>query len=264
MNKMRTPALALATACTLAGCATGPNRTPGDPLEPMNRVIFNVNDTIDRTIAVPVAKGYQKVTPQPVRTAITNFFSNLGDIGNFANDVLQLKVTDATEDLMRVAFNTTFGIGGLIDWATPAGLPKHHQDFGLTLGYWGIPSGPYLVLPLFGPSSFRDGIGRVGDIYLSPMTYLDSEYRYPLFFVQFVSARADLLGATNLLEAAALDKYSFVRDAYVQQRKALLQKPSAAPALPNYGDEDETTAPAAPEGTKAPAAPNPASAPGGQ
>ena len=156
MDKIRTPALALACASLLAGCATGPNRKPGDPLEPMNRAIFKFNDSVDQAIAVPVAKGYQKVTPKPMRTAISNFFSNLGDLGNVANNLLQLKITDATEDLMRFAFNTTFGIGGLIDWATPAGLPKHDQDFGLTLGHYGVPAGPYLVLPLLGPSSVRD------------------------------------------------------------------------------------------------------------
>jgi phospholipid-binding lipoprotein MlaA len=268
MKKMRITAPALVAAAMLGGCATGPNRTPGDPLEPMNRAIFTVNDKIDTYIAQPVAKGYQKVTPQPLRTAVTNFFANLGDVGNFANDLLQLKITDATEDLMRIAINTSLGLGGLLDWATPAGLPKHHQDFGLTLGYWGVPSGPYLVLPLFGPSSFRDGTGRLADIYLSPITYLDPAWRNPLILAQFISARADLLGATNLLEAAALDKYSFVRDAYVQQRKSLLQKASAPPALPNYGDENEPEAPAvtpgvAPGVTPAvPAAPAGASSPG--
>ncbi|QCP52232.1 VacJ family lipoprotein [Trinickia violacea] len=275
MNKLRNTSLALTAAGALSGCATGPNATPGDPLEPMNRVIFNVNDTVDRTIAQPVARGYLKVTPQPIRTAVSNFFSNLGDVGNFANNLLQLKITDATEDLMRLTFNTVFGLGGLIDWATPAGLPKHHQDFGLTLGHWGVPSGPYLVLPLFGPSSFRDGVGRAADIYVNPLSFssLDAEERVPLYVLQFVSARADLLGATNLLEAAALDKYSFVRDAYVQQRKALLnQGGTKPPALPNYGDEGEAAAPAEASGAAAPAAPAapagggnaPASAPSGQ
>src|SRR6185312_15858653 len=131
MDNLRTLAAALAAAALLAGCASPDQRTAGDPLEPMNRAIFKVNDTIDRTIAVPIAKGYQKVTPHPLRTAISNFFSNLGDLNNFANALLQLKITDATEDLMRFAMNTTFGLGGLIDFATQARLPKHHQDFGL-------------------------------------------------------------------------------------------------------------------------------------
>jgi phospholipid-binding lipoprotein MlaA len=253
MDNLRTLAAALAAAALLAGCASPDQRTAGDPLEPMNRAIFKVNDTVDRTIAVPIAKGYQKVTPHPLRTAISNFFSNLGDLNNFANNLLQLKITDATEDLMRFAMNTTFGIGGLIDFATPARLPKHHQDFGLTLGRWGVPSGPYLVLPVFGPSSFRDGVGLAVDTRFSPMIYAPDEARWPLFTVEFVSARSDMLGATNILEQAALDKYSFVRDAYTQQRRAALgADTSTPPALPNYGDEDDASeTPAAPNGASA-------------
>jgi phospholipid-binding lipoprotein MlaA len=248
MDKIRTTALALACASVLAGCATGPNRKPGDPLEPMNRAVFKFNDTVDRTIAVPVAKGYQKVTPKPMRTAISNFFSNLGDLGNLANNLLQLKITDATEDLMRFAFNSTFGMGGLIDFATPAGLPKHHQDFGLTLGRWGVPAGPYLVLPIFGPSSFRDSVGLAVDVRFNPLNYIEPAVRNPMYAVQFVSVRSDLLGATDLLQQAALDKYSFVRDAYTQQRRARLGgSGAAAPALPNYDDQEDSGA-AAPAG----------------
>jgi phospholipid-binding lipoprotein MlaA len=237
--KMRTTALALLVAGVATGCATGPDRKPGDPLEPMNRQIFKFNDAIDRAVAQPVARGYQKVTPQPLRQAISNFFSNLGDLGNAANNILQLKITDATEDIMRFVMNSTFGIGGLIDFATPAGLPKHHEDFGLTLGRWGVPSGPYLVLPLFGPSSIRDSTGYVVDFRFNLIHYTKPAVRNPLYIAQFISARSDLLGASDLLQAAALDKYSFVRDAYTQQRASLLRgsSPNAAP-LPNYGDPD--------------------------
>ncbi len=249
MDNLRTLTALLPAAALLAGCASPSTRTPGDPLEPMNRVVFKVNDTIDQHIAVPIAKGYQKITPHPLRTAISNFFSNLGDLNNFANELLQLKITDATEDLIRFAMNTTFGIGGLIDFATPARLPKHHQDFGLTLGRWGIPSGPYLVLPIFGPSSFRDGVGLAVDTRFSPMIYAPVDAKRPLYALQFVSARSDMLGATNILQQAALDKYSFVRDAYTQQRQAALGADSATPpALPNYGDEDDGTTPAAAAG----------------
>jgi phospholipid-binding lipoprotein MlaA len=237
--KMRTTALALLVAGVATGCATGPDRKPGDPLEPVNRQIFKFNDAIDRAVAQPVARGYQKVTPQPVRQAISNFFSNLGDLGNAANNLLQLKITDATEDIMRFAMNTTFGIGGLLDFATPAGLPKHHEDFGLTLGRWGVPSGPYLVLPLFGPSSIRDSTGYVVDFRFNLIHYMEPAVRNPMYIAQFISARSDLLGASDLLQAAALDKYSFVRDAYTQQRASMLRgsNPNAAP-LPNYGDPD--------------------------
>ncbi|CAG4902023.1 MlaA family lipoprotein [Paraburkholderia gardini] len=244
--KMQTSALALVVACVASGCATGPDRKPGDPLEPMNRAVFKFNDSLDTYVAQPIAKGYQKVTPGPLRTAISNFFSNLGDLGNAANNLMQLHITDATEDVMRFAFNSTFGIFGLLDWATPAGLPKHHQDFGLTLGRWGVPSGPYLVLPLFGPSSFRDSVGFAVDFRFNPLNYAEPAVRNPMYGLQFVSKRADLLGATDLLSQAALDKYSFVRDAYTQQRISLLRAAGAVgtspAALPDYGEPDDSSA----------------------
>ncbi|MEM5317353.1 VacJ family lipoprotein [Paraburkholderia sp. JHI869] len=221
-----------------SGCATGPDRKPGDPFEPANRAIFTFNDKLDTYVAQPVAKGYQKVTPQPLRQAITNFFSNIGDVDNLANNLLQLKITDAVEDLMRIAMNTTFGLGGLIDFATAAGLPKHHQDFGLTMGHYGLPAGPYLVLPLFGPSSVRDGIGMAVDVKFNVINYFEPAVRNPMYLAQFISARADLLGATDLLKQAALDPYSFVRDAYRQQRESLIRggrSGNNAP-LPNYGE----------------------------
>ncbi|KVN03831.1 VacJ family lipoprotein [Burkholderia diffusa] len=235
MNKVRIIAATVAASAVLSGCATGPNRNPNDPLEPMNRAMYKFNDTVDTNIAVPIAKGYQKITPTPMRTAISNFFSNLGDLGNMANNLLQLRITDATQDLMRVAMNSVFGVGGLIDIATPAGLPKHHQDFGLTMARWGVPSGPYLVLPVFGPSTIRDGVGRAVDVRFNLLNYIEPAARNPMYIAQFISARSDLLGATDLLKQAALDPYSFVRDAYLQQRKSLTyhgQSASAAP--PNY------------------------------
>ncbi|QGZ57858.1 MlaA family lipoprotein [Paraburkholderia acidiphila] len=243
--KKKQAALTMAAAglalLVTSGCATGPDRKPGDPFEPANRAIFTFNDKLDTYIAQPVAKGYQKVTPQPLRQAITNFFSNIGDVDNFANNVLQLKITDAVEDLMRIAMNTTFGLGGLIDFATAAGLPKHHQDFGLTMGHYGMPAGPYLVLPLFGPSSVRDGIGMAVDVKFNVINYFEPAVRNPMYLAQFISARADLLGATDLLKQAALDPYSFVRDAYRQQRESLIRGGRAgnnAP-LPNYGEPGE-------------------------
>ncbi|CAE6966195.1 VacJ family lipoprotein [Paraburkholderia domus] len=253
--KMRTTVLALAATSLIAGCATGPDRKPGDPFEPANRAIFSFNDGVDRFIAVPVAKGYQKVTPQPLRTAVSNFFSNLGDLTNAANNLLQLKITDATEDLVRFAFNSTFGLGGLLDWATPAGLPKHNQDFGLTLGHWGVPSGPYLVLPLFGPSTVRDSMGLIVDVKFNPLNYIEPAVRNPLYVLQFVSVRSDLLGASDLLQQAALDKYSFVRDAYTQQRKARLRGTGEnAVPLPNYEDQDDSGAAAPAKGASGAAA----------
>lgn len=235
----------LAGSVLLSACATGPDRKPGDPMEPMNRAIYSFNSRIDTAIAQPVARGYQKVTPSPLRQAISNFFSNFGDIDTLANDVLQLKFTAAAEDLMRIAINTTFGVGGLFDVATEARLPRHHQDFGLTMGRWGVPPGPYLVLPLFGPSSLRDAIGRGVDVKFNVLGSVTPAIRNPLYGVQFVSTRSDMLGATDLLSQAALDPYSFVRDAYVQQRQAAVQEDStpnnaAPPSLPDYGDPGDT------------------------
>jgi phospholipid-binding lipoprotein MlaA len=235
--------LALAGLVTLAGCATGPDRKPNDPLEPMNREIFKFNDAADKYVARPVATAYTKVTPAPLRTAISNFFSNIGDIGNFVNDLLQLKGVDATEDLLRFTFNSTFGIGGLIDWASPAGLPKHSQDFGLTLGHYGVPAGPYLVLPLLGPSSVRDATNWAVAYPLNPFTYTSVEVSLPIFLLNFTSERADLLGATDILSQAALDKYAFVRDAYTQRRQYLLTGAANA-TLPNYGDNPGAATPA--------------------
>lgn len=247
MNKVRIIAATVAASAMLTGCATGPNRNPNDPLEPMNRTMYKINDAVDSNIAVPIAKGYQKITPTPVRTAISNFFSNLGDLGNMANNLLQLRITDATQDLMRVAMNSLFGVAGLIDIATPAGLPKHHQDFGLTLARWGVPSGPYLVLPVFGPSTVRDGVGRAVDVRFNLLNYIEPAARNPMYIAQFISARSDLLGATDLLKQAALDPYSFVRDAYLQQRKSLTYRSqSSSTALPNYSEPGESgAAPAA-------------------
>jgi phospholipid-binding lipoprotein MlaA len=196
----------LAVASLLGGCATAAHRSAGDPLEPMNRTIYAVNGKIDTYVAKPVASTYQKIAPAPVRTGVNNFFANLKDINNFANDALQLKPRDSSEDVLRFALNSTFGLAGLIDWATPAGIPKHHQDFGLTLAHYGVPSGPYLVVPLFGPSDMRD----VTDLAAS--------------------------STTDLLSQAALDEYSFTRTLYLGRRQALISGHSAGETPPRYSD----------------------------
>ncbi|SDP16103.1 phospholipid-binding lipoprotein MlaA [Ralstonia sp. 25mfcol4.1] len=246
-------ALAAASLTLLAtGCATGPNANPADPLEPMNRVVFTVNDKADTYVAQPLAKGYKAVTPEPARLAVTNFFNNFSDVGNFANNVLQGRPVEAVETMMRVAVNTVLGIGGLIDVATAAGMPRHSTDFGLTLGTWGVPAGPYLVLPLFGPSSIRDGVGVAGSIFLDPAHYFDTAWRYSMFGINVVNTRTNMLGATDLLSQAALDKYAFVRDAYTQRRQYLLT--GGGDTLPTY-DEDEESSPSAPGGKAAPKTP---------
>lgn len=228
--------LALAALAALVGCATGPGSSPADPLEPLNRVTWRVNDSIDRNLAQPVARGYTRVVPQTVRTGVGNFFANLGDVPVMLNDFAQLRIMDGMSDLMRVALNTTFGVLGLFDVATAAGIPKHDRDFGLTLAHYGVPSGPYLVLPLFGPSTFRDAGGLGVDQYASPVTYARPDVRNTLWGVNFIDRRAHYLNSSKLLEAAALDQYLFVRDAWLAQRKAQVEE-GKPQALPDYDAE---------------------------
>ncbi|MDR6423302.1 phospholipid-binding lipoprotein MlaA [Paraburkholderia phenoliruptrix] len=225
-------------AAALVGCTTVQTPTKGDPLEGLNRTIFTVNDKLDQYALKPVAKGYVFITPQPVRDSVTNFFSNIGDVYIAANNLLQLKITDGVEDIMRIVINTVFGVGGLFDVATLAKLPKHDNDLGLTLGHYGVPAGPYLVLPLFGPSTLRDAVGSIGNYYVNPLSYIDPPgLSWALYGLNIVNTRANLLNASDVLEGAALDKYSFVRNAYLQRRQYLLSDGKQAQALPNYGDE---------------------------
>ncbi|SOE62214.1 ABC-type transporter Mla maintaining outer membrane lipid asymmetry, lipoprotein component MlaA [Burkholderia sp. OK233] len=225
-------------AATLAGCSTVQTPTKGDPLEGLNRTIFTVNDKLDQYALKPVAKGYVWATPQPVRDSVTNFFSNIGDVYIAANNLLQLKITDGVEDIMRIVINTTFGVGGLFDVATLAKLPKHDNDLGLTLGHYGVPAGPYLVLPLFGPSTVRDAVGSIGNYYVNPLSYINPPgLTWALYGVNVINTRANLLNASDVLEGAALDKYSFVRNAYLQRRQYLLSDGKQSQSLPNYGDE---------------------------
>lgn len=217
------PLGAAVVVAVLSACATGPNANPRDPLEPMNREIHRINEDLDTGIIKPVAQLYADYMPSPVRTAVGNVFSNFSDMYSAVNNLLQAKPGRAAEDTMRVAINSVFGLGGLIDIATPAGLPKYKEDFGQTLGYWGLPSGPYVVLPLLGPSSARDTAGMLVDLQLEPIAYLDSAaLQYSLAGLFVVDKRSRLLGATSLLEAAALDKYSFLRDSYLQRREYLV------------------------------------------
>jgi phospholipid-binding lipoprotein MlaA len=242
----------LLLSALLCGCATGPQANRNDPLEPFNRTVFRANDKLDEYVATPLAKGYRAITPSPLRTGVTNFFANLGDVGNTVNNLLQGKGGDALGSFARLTMNTVFGLGGLLDIATSAGLPRHSQDFGLTLGTWGIPSGPFLVLPLFGPSSFRDGAGLAVNFQLDPVTYAKPAVRNWLFFVNFVNTRTNLLAASDLLEEAALDRYSFVRDAYIQQRRNRILEGKGPQKLPEYEDDPGNTKPPPSEGTDKP------------
>lgn len=251
-TRARNVTLAMAAAAALAGCASVETPTPGDPLESFNRSMFKVNDTLDQYALKPVAKGYQRVVPDPVRNSVTNFFSNIGDVYIAANELLQLKIADGVGDIMRVTINTVFGVGGLFDVATLAKLPKHAADFGVTLGHYGVPSGPYLVLPLLGPSTVRDATGLVVDYYGNLLTYVEpSSVSWALYGLNLVNTRANLLTTVDVLSGAALDKYSFVRNAYLQRRRFLIsggQGDSGQP-LPNYDDgagPDDSNAPATP------------------
>jgi phospholipid-binding lipoprotein MlaA len=264
MTSFRTSAVLAAGAMALAGCATVTNPNPADPIEGFNRSMYTFNDKLDKTVMVPVAKGYRFVVPEPARDMVTNFFSNVGDVYNFANNLLQLEVTAAVQDLMRLTINTVFGVGGLIDFASPAGLPKHSQDFGVTLGKWGLPDGPYLVLPLLGPSTVRDTVGMAGNMFIDPTSYIKPDWvSYSLYGVRLVNTRANLLDASNLLDAAALDPYSFMRDAYLARRKYLINGgASNSSALPNYEEEGAAGAAAAGAGAGAGGQPMPAGSAG--
>jgi phospholipid-binding lipoprotein MlaA len=215
-------AAAAVTFTVLGGCATT-GGDPRDPFEPMNRAVYQFNDEFDKAIAKPVAEAYRAFVPDVVRTGVGNFFSNVNDVLIALNNALQGKVPDAINDLGRVAVNTTLGVLGFRDVATELGVPKNNEDFGQTLGRWGLRDGPYIVLPILGPSSVRDTFGWAGDFYTNPLTYVDpASTRNAVTGLRFVTVRADLLEASNILDTAALDPYEFVRDAYLQRRRNLV------------------------------------------
>ncbi|MFP5390254.1 MAG: VacJ family lipoprotein [Gammaproteobacteria bacterium] len=206
-----------AAALSLAGCAS---TNPQDPFEKFNRGVFAFNDAVDQHALKPVATGYKKVVPGFVQTGVNNFFSNLADVWTSANNLMQGKGEAGMSDFARVIINTSFGIGGIFDVASEAGIPKHQEDFGQTLGYWGVPSGPYLMLPLLGPSTVRDTAGLPLDIAADPWVYVDPVHTRNLGTVtRVVDERAALLDASNLMEEAALDRYEFIRDGFLQRRQ---------------------------------------------
>ncbi len=206
----------------LGGCATVDEayRDPRDPWEGFNRTMYNFNDGLDKVILKPLAKGYKAITPVPVDNGISNFFSNINDVVSAVNNLLQFKLTRAASDVSRVLVNSTVGLLGFVDVASNLNMPKYGEDFGQTLGTWGMGPGPYIVLPLFGPSSGRDGIGLVVDWYTDPLNYLNpDDHRLILKGLRLIDKRADLLGASKVLEQAALDPYEFTRDAFLQKRQ---------------------------------------------
>ncbi|OUD12652.1 ABC transporter [Thioflexithrix psekupsensis] len=212
---------------SLSGCAS--LSTSPDPLEPLNRRIFGFNQAVDEVILKPLAVTYQELTPEPVNQGITNFFSNLSELSVIANDLLQFKLKQAASDSGRFVINTTLGLLGFLDLATHFGYPKNYEDFGQTLGYWGVGSGPYLVLPLLGPSSIRDTAGRGVDGFFDPRSYVagndDVVLRWHVITngIYAVDQRASLLEIEKVMKTAALDPYTYMRDAYLQRREYLVK-----------------------------------------
>jgi phospholipid-binding lipoprotein MlaA len=219
MTIRHTLALAVGAAVLLSGCATSAN--PKDPFEKFNRAMFSFNDAVDRTALKPAATVYKEYTPGFVQTGVNNFFGNLSDFWSSLNNIAQLKAQDGINDFTRFAVNSTLGLAGVLDIATPAGLRKHNEDLGQTLGFWGVPSGPYLMLPILGPSTVRDTVALPGDFWGDAWTHVnDIPWRNSGIVVRAVDQRASVLDASNLLEDAALDRYEFIRDGYLQRRSS--------------------------------------------
>ena len=215
----------LAVILALSGCASTNSKAldPRDPWEPMNRAIYKFNDKFDDYIFNPVARGYQAITPTWLDNGISNFFDNLRDVPNSLNNLLQGKPLRSLSDLGRFTINSTIGLFGFIDVATPIGLEHHNEDFGQTLAVWGVPSGNYLVLPILGPSTIRDGSGWIVDFQTDPYYYVkDGNTYYALLFTDAIDTRADLLGASRILEQATFDPYTFHRETYFQRRRSLI------------------------------------------
>ena len=225
-------------AITLAGCAFTHPKNPADPLEPFNRGVYQFNDVVDKAIAKPVAQGYNAVMPVPGRIMVSNFFSNLDDITVLINDLLQFKLVQAFSDGGRLLINTTVGFLGLMDIATPLGLEKRNEDFGQTLGYWGVGNGPFIVLPILGPSTLRDGAGLYTDSRPSGLRQVNHiPTRNRLYAAQSINRRAQLLDQEKVLDEAALDRYEFIRDAYLLRRRSLVY--DGNPPREKYEEEEE-------------------------
>lgn len=230
--------VAMAAATILAGCANvPPHEDISDPLEPINRVVDSFNDKVDRAVIKPVAQAYENTAPAPVRSSVTHFFDNLGEPRVIVNQFLQGKPREGISDTGRFLVNSTLGVFGLFDPASQMGLTKHEEDFGQTFGRWGIGEGWYLVLPLLGPSTVRDTVGRVGDSQLDPVSqHEESRERNALTGLRLVDSRANLLSATRLRDTAALDTYLFTRESYRQFRWNRIHDGNPPP--PQFDDEE--------------------------
>jgi phospholipid-binding lipoprotein MlaA len=256
LARILTRAAAALVLAAVAGCATtgGVDRQdrhtagPKDPYETVNRKVFAFNDTLDTYALKPVAKAYNAVLPSPVRTGVHNFFGNFSDAWSAVNQLLQGKPGDAGTMTLRVLTNTTIGIAGLFDPATSLGLERKPEDLGLTLGHWGLEPGPYLVLPLFGSSDIRDGLALPADTYVSPALLVPTFWQgVAVDTVGVIDTRAGLLGASQMLDELAFDRYTFMRDAYITRRRSLVYDGNP-PDLPDYDSDDDSKSVPAPAG----------------
>lgn len=221
----------------LSGCATTGDGEVSDPLESINRGIYAFNEKADQYVIKPVAMGYQWITPSFVDRGISNFFSNLDDVVVVVNDLLQFKFNQAASDASRFLVNSTVGILGFVDVATGMGLPKHNEDLGQTLGAYGVGPGPYLVIPILGPSNLRDALGSFGDTYVDPIYYIeDYDARMATLVLKGIDLRADNISTKNIIDEAALDPYDFVRSGYMQRREYLIY--DGNPPMEEFDFED--------------------------
>jgi phospholipid-binding lipoprotein MlaA len=222
--------VSVAVAALVAGCAAAPSKV--DPLEPMNRALYSVHDVVDTNVVKPIAQAYVDVIPQLARTGVANVFNNIDDLFSAVNGLLQGKPDKAGNDLGRVMLNSLFGVGGLFDLASMIGIERGNEDFGQTFGVWGLPQGPYLFVPLFGPTTVRDGSGVLVRIAVGPVGFLpDASVRNSLYGLGYVDLRAQALGAGELVDTAALDRYLFIRNAYLQRRRYLVNDGKPPPDL---------------------------------
>ena len=220
MNALKRMAAVVAVVL-VSGCAATPSKV--DPLEPMNRALYQVHDVLDTNIVKPVAEGYVSVVPQFMRTGFANVFNNIDDLFSAVNGLLQGKLDKAGNDLGRVMINTMFGLGGIIDGAADLDIERGNEDFGQTFAVWGFPQGPYLFIPLFGPTTFRDGAGVIVRIALGPVGYVPNvPVRNSIYGVGYVDLRSQALESGSLVDTAALDRYIFIRNAYLQRRRYLI------------------------------------------
>lgn len=210
----------------LQGCATTGSGDPRDPLEGLNRGIYSFNEGIDKVLFDPIGNVYKTITPDVVDKGVTNFFSNLGEISNFANNLLQLKIDEALSTATRFVFNSTIGLLGFFDISTAVGLPEYDEDFGQTLGYWGVGPGPYLMAPFFGPTTLRDSTVLIVDAgFLNPVFYIDNAaLKASLLSLEYIDFKADLLTTKSILDEAALDEYEFIKNAYFEKRASQIAK----------------------------------------